>query len=372
MKIKQLELFAVHFPLHEPFVVSYDSYPVMPSIIAKLTTDCGLIGWGEAVPDEHVTGETFESTFAVLEHLLAPKMIGQNPMQFEQIHSLMDKLIKHAPTAKAAIDIACYDVAGKKLGVPVYQLIGGKVHEKFRITHVLSIDEPEKMAKVAKVKVQEGYNSFKMKVGRDVASDVERIKVVRQAVGKDVAIRVDVNQGWKNSANTLVALKMLEPLHIDWVEQPVVSNDIDALAEVKMKTTIPIMIDEGLCNARDMREVIQKRAADKANIKLMKAGGIYPAIKLCAMAEMAGIECQIGSMLESSIGSAAGFHVAFSKSIVTSVELTGPLKFEKDIGNLKESFSIPFIELSERPGLGVQIDEKQLSELTRKKVVVFQ
>jgi L-Ala-D/L-Glu epimerase len=370
MKIKQLEIFAIDLPLIEPFIVSYDTYPSMPSIIVKLTTECGLVGWGESVPDDHVTGETFEGTFAVIEHRFAPKLIGQNPMEFEKIHDLLNSLVKDAPAAKAAIDIACHDVTAKKLGVPVYQLIGGRYHDKFRITHVLSIAEPEEMARVAVEKVTEGYNSFKMKVGRDVASDVARINAVRAAVGDAIAIRVDVNQGWKNSANTLQALAALQHANLDWLEQPVVSNDIDAMVEIKSNTSVPVMIDEGLCGVRDMREIIAKRAADKVNIKLMKCGGIYPAVKLAAMAEMAGIECQIGSMLESSIGSAAGFHVAFSKKIITSVELTGPLKFSQDIGDLKDSYHIPFIELNEKAGLGVEINEETLAELTSKKVVV--
>lgn len=370
MKIKQVEIFAIDLPLIEPFIVSYDTYPSMPSIIVKITTACGLVGWGESVPDDHVTGETFEGTYAVLKHRLGPKLIGQNPMEFEKIHELMDSLVKNAPAAKAAIDIACFDVTGKKLHVPVYQLIGGRYHEKFPITHVLSIGEPERMAAQAAEKAAEGYRSFKMKVGRDVASDVERIQAVRASVGEEIAIRVDVNQGWKNSGNTLQALSQLQSVGLDWLEQPVIADDIDAMVEIKSKTTVPVMIDEGLCGMRDMREIIAKRAADKVNIKLMKCGGIYRAVQLAAMAEMAGMECQIGSMLESSIGSAAGFHVAFSKKVMTSVELTGPLKFSKDIGNLRESYRIPFIELGTGIGLGVEIDETVLSELTQYSDVV--
>ena len=370
MKIKQLEIFAIDLPLIEPFIVSYDTYPSMPSIIVKLTTACGLVGWGESVPDDHVTGETLEGTYAVLKHRLAPKLIGQNPMEFEKIHELMDRLVKNAPAAKAAIDIACFDVTGKKLGVPVYQLIGGRYHDKFPITHVLSIGEPEQMATQAAEKVVQGYRSFKMKVGRDVASDVARIQAVRARVGEEMAIRVDVNQGWKNSGNTLQALNQLQSVGLDWLEQPVKADDIDAMVEIKSKTSIPVMIDEGLCGVRDMREIIAKRAADKVNIKLMKCGGIYRANQLAAMAEMAGMECQIGSMLESSIGSAAGFHVAFSKKVITSVELTGPLKFSKDIGNLKASYRIPFIELGTGTGLGVEINETILAELTQYSDVV--
>lgn len=362
MKIKQIEVFAIHLPLIQPFIISYATYPHIPSIIVKLTTECGQIGWGESVPDEHITGETPASTYALIKNTLAPLMIGKNPMEFEKIHDLMDKTVKRAPAAKAAIDIACFDVVGKKLDVPVYQLVGGRYHEKFPVTHVLSIGVPEKMADEAEEKVKEGYTSFKMKVGVNIADDVKRIKAVRERVGEEIAIRVDVNQGWENSANTLSALRHLEDLGIDWLEQPVDQNDIDGMVEIKLKSSIPQMIDEGIKDMKDMREIIAKRAADKVNIKLMKCGGIYPAVKLAHQAEMAGLECQVGSMVESSIGSAAGFHVAFSKKVITSVELTGPLKFSKDVGNLH--YDVPFIRLTEHPGLGVEVDEKTLTELT--------
>lgn len=202
---------------------------------------------------------------------------------------------------------------GKALQVPVYQLLGGRYHEKFPITHVLSIGTPEAMAEEAVNRVEMGYRSFKMKVGTEVGRDVARIKAVRERIGEDIAIRVDVNQGWGNASTTLQGLRALKDLNIDWLEQPVDSEDIDGMVEVKSKTDVPLMIDEGLRSVREMREIIAKRAADKVNIKLMKCGGIYPAMKLAVMAEMAGIECQIGSMVESSVGSAAGFHVAFSK-----------------------------------------------------------
>jgi L-alanine-DL-glutamate epimerase-like enolase superfamily enzyme len=362
MKIAEIEIYAIHLPLYEPFVISYATYDYMPSIIVKITTDTGIVGYGESVADEHVTGESWEGTFAILKNTLAPKLIGENPMSMERIHELMDSEIYGAPTAKAAIDIACYDAAGKALGVPVYNLLGGRYHEDFPITHVLSIATPEAMAKEAEEKVAAGYRSMKMKVGTNVADDVLRIQAVRERVGEEIAIRVDVNQGWVNSANTLQGIQKLQDCSLDWLEQPVRADDIDGMVEVKSKSSTPMMIDEGLRGVRDMREIIAKRAADKVNIKLMKCGGIYPATKLAHMAEMAGIECQIGSMVESSIGSAAGFHVAFSKKIITSVELTGPLKFSKDVGNLH--YDVPFIRLNGKPGLGIDIDEQVLQELT--------
>ncbi|NYF25405.1 mandelate racemase/muconate lactonizing enzyme family protein [Sporosarcina sp. JAI121] len=362
MKITEIEIHAIHLPLYEPFVISYATYDYMPSVIVKITTDTGIVGYGESVADEHVTGESWEGIFAVLKNTLAPKLIGENPMNMERIHELMDSEIYGVPTAKAAIDIACYDAVGKALGVPVYDLLGGRYHDEFPITHVLSIAAPEEMAKEAEEKVAEGYRSMKMKVGTNVADDVLRIQAVRERVGEGIAIRVDVNQGWKTSANTLQGLQRLDNCSLDWLEQPVRADDIDGMVEVKSKTSTPMMIDEGLRGVRDMREIIAKRAADKVNIKLMKCGGIYPATKLAHMAEMAGIECQIGSMVESSVGSAAGFHVAFSKKIITSVELTGPLKFSKDVGDLH--YDVPFIRLNDKPGLGIEIDEQVLKELT--------
>ena len=362
MKITEIDIYAIHLPLHEPFVISYAKYDYMPSIIVKLTTDTGHIGYGEGVADEHVTGESWEGVFNVLKTTLAPHLIGENPINMEKIHDLMDAEIYGAPTAKAAIDMACYDAVGKSLGVPVYDLLGGRYHDEFPITHVLSIAEPAAMAKEAEDRVAQGYKSMKMKVGTQVDADVKRIQAVRERIGEDIAIRVDVNQGWKNSAATLQGLQKLQDCSLDWLEQPVKADDIDGMVEVKSKSSIPMMIDEGLRGVRDMREIIAKRAADKVNIKLMKCGGIYPATKLAHMAEMAGIECQIGSMVESSVGSAAGFHVAFSKKNITSVELTGPLKFSKDIGNL--SYDVPFIRLNDKPGLGIEVDDEILKELT--------
>ncbi len=362
MKIQRIEIIAIRLPLHDPFVISYATYEDMPSVIVKLTTDTGFVGYGEAVADEHVTGESREGTFAVLEHTLAPAVIGLDPAEFERLHTVMDEAIYGVPAAKAAIDIACMDAVGKSLAIPAYQLLGGRYHDRFPVTHVLSIGEPEAMADEAAARIEEGYRSFKMKVGTVPSEDVKRIRAVRERVGDEIAIRVDVNQGWKNSAATLQAMKNLESCQLDWLEQPVLADDIDGLAEVKAKCATPLMADESLRGFTQMREIIAKRAADKVNIKLMKCGGMYPAMKLAHMAEMAGIDCQVGSMVESSIGSAAGFHVAFSQRMITSVELTGPLKFSKDIGNLK--YDVPFIRLNEQPGLGIDIDEKVLEELT--------
>src|SRR5690606_32328964 len=140
MKITQARLHAVRFPLHEPFIISYATYPDMPSLILELETDNGLVGYGEAVPDEHVTGEYFTASYEVLKELFLPAVIGMNPFDIEAIHHKMKGILAGNPAAKAAVDIACYDLMGKASGQPVYNLLGGQSKEHLSYPRVLSIE----------------------------------------------------------------------------------------------------------------------------------------------------------------------------------------------------------------------------------------
>lgn len=143
MTIKKVEVYAIRIPLKEPFVVAYDRYDDMPSILTKVETEDGLSGWGEAVPDQHVTGETWESAFQVIQHELAPLIVDQNPFHIDLIHRMMREKICGVPSAKAAIDIALYDLMGKISGRPVYHLIGGKSHPQLHVPQVISIKAPD-------------------------------------------------------------------------------------------------------------------------------------------------------------------------------------------------------------------------------------
>lgn len=365
MKIVKATVYAVRFPLHEPFIISYATYPDMPSIILELETDTGLIGYGEAVPDEHVTGEYFLAVYEMLKELLVPVVIGRNPFNIEKIHHDMNAALTGNASAKAAIDIACYDLMGKALNTPIYNLLGGKAHETLTYPKVLSIEAPEIMAEKAMQAIEEGYPSLKLKVGlNDSSLDVARIKAVRKKVGPDVQIRVDVNQGWKTPGTAVAAIRQLEEENLSWIEQPIRMGDIRGLAEIRSKTSVPLMADETMKSMAELLEIIRHNAADVINIKLMKCGGIFNAVQIAKTAEAAGIACQIGSMVESSIASAAGYHAAMSRRNIESTELTGPLLFKEEIGDL--TYEFPEIILSDKPGLGITIDKKQLLKLTVK------
>lgn len=369
MKITKAHLHLVEFPLKEPFIISYATYPNMPAIILKLETDTGLTGYGEAVPDEHVTGEQVNGTYEILKNVLIPQILNQNPFDIEHIHHLMNSAIARNPAAKAAIDIACFDLMGKAANQPVYNLIGGRAHETIEYAKVLSIEEPAVMAEKALAAQAQGFSSLKLKVGvADAQQDIDRIYAVRKAVGEAMPIRVDVNQGWQTVGHAIQVINQLQEAKLTWVEQPIRMGDIQGLAEIRQKTGTPIMADESVHNMADVLEIIRLKAADFINIKLMKSGGIYPAVQMAKAAESAGIIAQIGSMVESSVGSAAGYHAVMSRRNIASAELTGPLLFKEEIGDL--NFEPPFVHLSGKPGLGVEVDEQQLTKLTKQSAVI--
>ena len=367
MTIAKVDIFGICLPLKKPFIVSYDRYEDMPTILVRIELANGVIGWGEAVPDQHVTGETWNSVLQILEHELAPLLIGLSPFQIELIHHKMNKKILGNPSAKAAIDCALYDLMGKVTNQPVYQLIGGKAHEFLTVPQIISIKSPAEMAEDARRIVLEGFNNIKIKVGTDTQTDIERIRAVRNAIPKEVKLRVDANQGW-DRISTLTVIEQTKDCQVDWYEQPVLAEDILSLQEVRRVSHAKIMIDEGIHNTSDLLRVIQNRSADMVNIKLMKAGGIYPALAIASVAEAAGMPCQVGSMVESAIGTMAGAHLSISRSIIKSNELVGPLMISQDIGTvLYDKDRLRFPDL---PGLGAQVDEALVRELTKVHITV--
>jgi len=362
MKIKKVEVFAARLLLKEPFVISYVHLDDMPTIFVRVETDEGTVGWGEAVPDQNVTGETWESTYHVIKHELAPLIINEDPFAIDYIHQKFSHKINGVPSAKAALDIAIYDLMGKITGQPVYQLIGGKAHKELQVPRVISIKDPQEMAEDARSFVEAGFRNIKMKVGTNADTDIERIKAVRNAIGNTIQLRVDANQGW-NRIEAIKVIRETSECHVDWYEQPVKAHDIRALKEIRSVANHKVMIDEGVHNIYDLVNVIEMRAADMLNIKLMKSGGIYPALALASLAEAADMPCQVGSMVESAIGTMAGAHLAMSKNIIQTNEMVGPLMFIKDVA--KVHYNRDVIQFSNNPGLGIDVDEAYVNEITR-------
>ena len=321
-----------------------------------------MTGWGEATPDPNVTGETYSGTTQTLLNDLAPALIGHDARDRETALHRLDARVEAVPAAKAALDIALHDLVAKAFGMPLWALLGGRSKPHLTISRVVSMRSPERMAKDAERHVAAGFRTIKLKVGErdDWQLDVARIAAVRSAIGPQTKIKVDVNQGWQTPGIAIPAIRAALPSVPEYIEQPVAQWDIEGLAEVRRQTGATIMADECCHGPREMQRIVANRAADLVNIKLMKAGGLMSAIRTNAIAEAAGIGAQVGTMVESSIASAAGLHLAMALANVRTVEMGGPLMISDEIGNLREFYQRDQITLPHAPGLGVQIDEKAI------------
>lgn len=358
MIISSVEVIPVKLPLREPFVIAYATYPDVLSVLVRVRTVDGAEGWGEATPDPNVTGETWSGSAETIRRDLAPALIGHDSRHREAALHLLDAGVEGAPSAKAALDIALHDLVARAAGIPLWQLLGGRARDALQISRVISIGAPDEMAAAATRHVASGFHTVKVKVG-DPANpmlDVQRVAAVRAAVGSEIGIKVDVNQGWRSPGAAIAAIRAMAPSLPAYIEQPILWWDIEGLAEVRRQTGAMIMIDEGCHGPRDMLRAVSLRAADLVNIKLMKTGGVLNALKLNAIAEAAGISAQVGTMVESSIASAAGLHTAIAMTNVRTVEMGGPLMLTEDLGNVGAWYQHDQVTVPDAPGLGIEVD----------------
>ena len=320
--IQKIEIYPVTLAYREPFRIAPGASTESHNVVVKIVTDYGVYGWGESSPSKWVTGETVETVLKTLDKI-APKLIGMCPLRIEQNVELMDNLVAGNPAAKAAIDIALHDIFGKTVRKELYRMLGGYRTEV--LTDItLGIKSPKEMAKDAVKAVKKGFKALKVKVGVNPEEDIERIRLIREAVGKKVDIRIDANQGW-TPKQAIEVLNKIEKFNIQFAEQPVPAEDLKGLIEVKRNSPIPIMADESVHSPEDALRLIRAEAVDLINIKLMKSGGIHKAKKIAAIAEAAGIPCMIGCMGESEIGIAAGAHLAAAVKNIQYADLDSDL-----------------------------------------------
>ena len=354
MKIIDIEIGHISVPLKRPFKTALRTVNSVEDVIVKITTDCNRVGYGEAPPTGVITGDTTGAIIGAIEENIKTSIIGMDIENFEDIMVKLNKCIVKNTSAKAAVDIALYDLYGQLHGAPLYKLLGG--YRKEIITDItISVNSPEEMAIDSLDAIRLGYKTLKMKVGTESAMDIKRLKAVREAVGREINIRIDANQGWKPKEAVLTLRKMEDAgLNIEFVEQPVAAHDIEGLKFVTDNVSIPVMADESVFSPMDALKIMQIRAADLINIKLMKTGGIYNALKICSIAEVYGVECMMGCMLEAKISVTAAAHLAAAKSIITKIDLDGPILCSKDPIKGGAIFNESSIILSDTPGLGIK------------------
>lgn len=367
MQIERVTVHQYDIPLHEPFVTALKPIPELERVLVEVETDAGVVGLGEGAPAYEVTGETQRSTAAVIEDVLAPLILGENPLDIERVRGRMWALVDGSPAAHAALEIALQDIRGKDADMPLYRLLGGHAEEPaLEVPKVLSIKEPEEMADDAAAAVDAGYGQIKIKVGGDPETDIERVRAINDAVPADVSLKADANQGWDDAKTALAALSGLAQW-IDVIEQPVAKENVADLCELRRRVDIPVMPDESVESPSDASALVAQEAGDMYNIKLMKTGGISEAIRLDAVVDAAERPTQIGSMVEGHVGTAAGIHFALARENVIWNEMVGPFMTETGIGDL--TVDRPRIEV-DGPGLGVELDRDVLAELETDRTVI--
>lgn len=353
MRIVKIETGEVNIPLVTPFKTALRTVDCVNDIIVRIVTEDGQEGFGEAPPTAVITGDTKASVKGAIEEFIAPNLVG---MDIENLDGVMEKLhgcILKNTSAKAAVDMAVYDLFAKSCKKPLYKVLGGKQSE-IETDLTISVNGIDEMVKDSLRAVDQGFGILKIKVGKEGLKDVERIRAIRQAVGPSVRLRIDANQGWSPKEAVRIIRKMEDlGIEMDLVEQPVNAHDFQGMRYVTSQVYTPILADESVFSVEDAIRIIQKRAADLINIKLMKTGGIYQALKICGIAESFGVECMIGCMLESKIAVSAAAHLAAAKGIITRADLDGPSLCREDPYEGGPVYEGSKIYMNEAYGLGI-------------------
>lgn len=354
MLIQSIETFDVAVPLTKPFKTALRTVKTAYTVYVKLTTKDGSTGYGEAPPTHVITGESMASIRYAINEIIAPQLIGLDVMDSERVFQKLNASLVRNTSAKAAVDMAIYDLIARQSGYPLFQYLGG-YRDTLETDFTVSVNDPMEMADDAERYVKDGFHVLKVKVGiGDIKEDIARIQAIRERIGNKPKLRLDANQGW-NAKEAVRAIQTMEDagFEIQLVEQPVPAHDIEGLKYVTDCTDTPIMADESVFSIHDAKRVLEMRAADLINIKLMKSGGIYNAKKINTLAEANGVACMVGSMIETKLGITAAAHFAASQPNIQYYDFDAPLMLVSDplIGGVIYAGSK--ITFSKEPGLGI-------------------
>ncbi len=355
MKITDIRFGMLRVPLKTPFKTALRTVETVEDIVVSVHTDSGHVGYGEAPATAVITGDTHGSIVSAINKFIAPRLIGEDIANLNRITRIIQGALERNTSAKAAVEIAVYDLWAQLYDAPLYKMLGGG--EPVITTDItISVDHIDKMVADSLSAVDRGFESLKIKVGKDIGVDIERVKAIYAAVEGRALLRLDANQGW-TAKQAVYAMQSLEDagVRLELLEQPVKAQDVDGLKYVTDRVHTPVMADESVFGPLQVIDLIKQRAADIINIKLMKTGGISNAIRIADIAALYGVECMIGCMIETSISVAAAVHVAVAKSgVITKVDLDGPSLCVFDPVDGGVTFNESEISIGDAPGLGIR------------------
>lgn len=381
MKITNIETLRVALPLRRPHRMAGGlEVELGKYVIVKIHTDEGITGLGEAPVlkewgGDHgmYFGETAKTVMHMIDDYFSVVLQGEDPFRIEHIHNLLDRTAKGHFYAKAAIDFALYDIVGKALNTPVYNLLGGLVREKIPLAHSLGIMPVDAAVTEALQAVDEGIKTIKLKIGLDPERDVATVRAVRQAVGPSINITVDGNEGYRNPTEAIRHLKRIEEFDVLFVEQPVAG--LEEMARVAAGINIPLMADESAWTPQDILRILEKQAAEVISLYPTKPGGLFRAKKVAAVLEAGGLTSNVNGSAEMGICNAVNLHLSASTKVVSHAcvypvtNLAGREQtnvagrfYLDDIITEPFKYEDGYLYVPHGPGLGVELDEEKVAK----------
>ena len=364
MQIAQIETIPVRIPLkpERRMISALGRHDVSDFLLVRVLTEGGLEGWGEATVTPRWSGETCRGAKALVDDVLSPAVIGCCVSDIVELDRRMDAAAFGNWFAKSAIEMACWDIQGKAAGKPVYELLGGACRPlTIRSRFSLGAYDPERARRRAAELIAAGFTTIKVKVGVDPVRDVERVRIVREVIGPDIALTIDANGGW-DVETSIRCIRELHDCDLTLVEQPIPPGDYTGLARVRSETGAKILADESCFDLIHAQELIRHDCCDAISLYPGKNGGIRKAREIADLAARHGIACSIGSNLEWDVGTAAMLHFIVSTPNM-QVELypgdvLGPDYHEVSIARNPLRIEGPLTTLHDGPGLGIEVDRE--------------
>jgi L-alanine-DL-glutamate epimerase-like enolase superfamily enzyme len=358
-RIQRAEAIALPIPLKHSFKMAKGTITHSNHVYVRLEDEAGQVGWGETFNVPVIYARDYRNIYDNLTDYLLPAIIGKDPLEIGSLHTILDGALPLCRDGKNGVDAAAYDLAGKQLGVSVSTLLGGARLEEIPMIAPIGIVPPEQAAETASEFVAKGYKYLKLKLGLDWRKDVQRVVAVREAVGPDITLKGDANAVYSRD-DALKALRGLRDVGLQHFEQPLSQHDIVGHAALAQRTSIPLCADESLQTLQDAFNILREDAASAMVLKLIKNGGMYRCAEIVSLCRAVGVPCFMSSGTDMSLGVAALMH---SYAAIPGIE--GALETAEEMSDDVASNPVkwgPVMKVPEGPGLGIDVDEKQIAK----------
>lgn len=369
MKISAIKIYPLSLPVKKTIKMARQTVTKAETLVLKIESDEGISGFGEAAVALHVSGETLASMSYVIDRFIAPTLIGEDPFDIEKVNLMLDKMLAYNYGSRAAVDIALYDLVCRAVGIPLYKFLGGRMRKEVRITWHLANANYDADMEEASRGWDLGFEVMKLKVGTsDSQQELKTLEGLRNKF-ENVDLRLDANQSL-TLANAIPYIKKAEPFNITFFEQPLYYRYLEGMAKVCAAVNVPIAADEGIFTADDVLKNFEAKSADVISLKLMKAGGITGVLKAAHVCQVLGLPIHVAAKIaETSIATAAAIHLGVCFPMLdydcgtTNHYLLDDI-VEEPLIPIKGRMQPP-----DKPGLGVEVDEKKLKKYLKENIM---